>query len=132
MSDCIFCKIITGEISSYKVYEDGDFYAFLDINPRNRGHLQVIPKEHYRWVWDVPNIGEYFEVVQKLANAMRRAFDTEYVVSLILGEEVEHAHVWLVPRFEGDGHGGSIDIGNIKEIGDQDMKEAAKEIIDQL
>ena len=130
--DCIFCKIVTGEIPSYKVYEDENFYAFLDINPRNRGHTQVIPKQHYRWVWDVPNIGEYFEVVQKLANAMKKAFGTDYVVSLILGEEVDHAHVWLVPRFEGDGHGGSIDIGNIKEVSEQEMKEAAKEIIDQL
>jgi diadenosine tetraphosphate (Ap4A) HIT family hydrolase len=83
-------------------------------------------------VWDVPNIGEYFEVVQKLANAMKKAFGTDYVVSLILGEEVPHAHVWLVPRFEGDGHGGSIDISNIKKIDEQDMKDAAKEIIDQL
>ncbi len=130
--DCVFCKIVSGEIPSYKVYEDKDFYAFLDINPRNRGHVQVIPKQHYRWVWDVSNIGEYFEVVQKLANAMKKAFGTDYVVSLILGEEVPHAHVWLVPRFEGDGHGGSIDIGNIKKIDEQDMKDAAKEIIDQL
>jgi diadenosine tetraphosphate (Ap4A) HIT family hydrolase len=80
----------------------------------------------------VPNIGEYFEVVQRLANAMKKAFSTDYIVSLILGEEVEHAHVWLVPRFKGDGHGDSIDIGNIKKIDEQEMKEAAKEIIDQL
>jgi histidine triad (HIT) family protein len=132
MEDCIFCKIISGDIPSYKVYEDENFYAFLDINPRNRGHIQVIPKQHYRWVWDVPNIGEYFEVVQRLANAMKKAFSTDYIVSLILGEEVEHAHVWLVPRFKGDGHGDSIDIGNIKKIDEQEMKEAAKEIIDQL
>jgi histidine triad (HIT) family protein len=132
MSDCIFCRIVNGDIPSYKVYEDENFYAFLDINPRNPGHTQVIPKGHYRWVWDVPRIGEYFEVVQKLANAIKRAFNTEYVVSLILGEEVEHAHVWLVPRFEGDGHGGSIDIGNIKEVSGQKMKEAAERIASEL
>ncbi len=132
MQDCVFCKIINGEIPSYKVYEDENFYAFLDVNPRNRGHTQVIPKQHYRWVWDMSNIGEYFQVVQKLANAMKKAFGTDYIVSLILGEEVGHAHVWLVPRFKGDGHGASIDIGNIKKIQEQDMKDAAKEIIDQL
>ncbi|KKT79078.1 MAG: Histidine triad (HIT) protein, partial [Parcubacteria group bacterium GW2011_GWF2_44_8b] len=60
--ECIFCKIVKGEIASCKVYEDENFLAFLDINPQSPGHTQVITKIHYRWVWDVPNAGEYFEV----------------------------------------------------------------------
>ena len=63
MENCIFCKIVSGEIPSYKVYEDNEFMAFLDVRPLNLGHTLVIPKKHYRWVWDVPNIGEYYEVV---------------------------------------------------------------------
>ena len=58
--NCIFCKIISGTIPSYKIYEDVNFLAFLDIHPQTPGHAQVIPKNHHRWVWDVPNIGEYF------------------------------------------------------------------------
>lgn len=97
MTDCIFCKIANGEIPSHKVYEDSSFVAFLDINPRAPGHVQVIPKKHYRWVWDVPNIAEYFEIAQKIANAQRKAFSTEMILSRVTGEEVPHAHVWLYP-----------------------------------
>ena len=126
--DCVFCKIAKGEIPSYKVYEDEKFIAFLDIKPRNPGHTLVIPKQHFRWVWDVPYLGEYFQVVGKVANAIRRAMNTEWVVSLVLGEEVPHAHIWLVPRFKGDGHGSSIDLSNIKEISKKEMERIAEKI----
>ncbi|TSD01990.1 MAG: Hit-like protein involved in cell-cycle regulation [Parcubacteria group bacterium Athens0714_25] len=125
---CVFCKIANGEIPSHKVYEDGDFMAFLDVRPLNAGHTLVIPKKHYRWVWDVPNIGEYYQVVGKIANAIKKAFDTEYVVSLVFGEEVLHAHVWLVPRFDGDGHGSAINLKNIKELSEDEMKKTAEKI----
>ncbi|HEY4500550.1 MAG TPA: HIT domain-containing protein [Candidatus Paceibacterota bacterium] len=95
--DCVFCKIIRGEILSHKIYENKNFFAFLDINPLSPGHALVIPKKHYRWVWDMPNIGEYFEVVQKIALAQRKAFDTDFVLSKIIGEEVLHAHIWVYP-----------------------------------
>lgn len=128
MENCVFCKIVKKEIPCYKVFENEKFLAFLDINPRNPGHTLVIPKEHFRWVWDVPNLGEYFEVTGKIANAIKKALKTDWVVSLILGEEVPHAHIWLVPRFEADGHGSSIDISNIKKIAKEEMEEIAKKI----
>ena len=128
MTDCIFCKIIKGQIPSYKVYEDDRFLAFLDINPLNPGHAQVIPKKHYRWVWDVADIGPYYEVVRKVANAQKKAFDTDYVVSLVFGEDVSHAHVWLVPRLPDDGHGSAIDLKNTKKFSDAEMAEFADRI----
>ncbi len=104
MENCIFCKIVRGEIPSYKVYEDENFLAFLDINPESPGHTLVVPKTHYRWVWDLPagrqvspNAGEYFEVAQKIAHAQMKAFETDWVISKIVGEEVPHAHIWLIP-----------------------------------
>lgn len=96
-SNCIFCKIASGEMPSHKIYENEHFIAFLDIRPRSPGHTLVIPKEHYRWVWDVPNIGTYFEVVKKIALAQRKAFDVDMVISKVVGEEVPHAHVWVFP-----------------------------------
>lgn len=128
MSDCIFCKIIAGEIPSYKVYEDEEFYAFLDIRPVNPGHVLVIPKKHYRWVWDVDNLGSYYEATGKVANALRKAFGTEWVVSAVAGEEVPHAHIWLVPRCEGDGHGGFMDITARKEYPEEKMEEIQEKI----
>ena len=128
MGDCIFCKIINGDIPCYKVYEDENFLAFLDITPLNPGHTLIIPKKHFRWVWDVPNLGDYYEVVGKIANALKKAFNTDYVVSLVFGEEVPHAHVWLVPRFENDGHGGAIKLDNIKKLSKDEIEESAEKI----
>jgi len=132
MNDCIFCKIAAGELPSFKIYEDENFLAFLDIRPLNPGHTLVIPKEHNRWVWDVPNIGEYMETAQKIANAQKKAFNIEKVESLILGEEVPHAHIWLIPRFEDDGHGGAANRDNIKEIPSEKMQEIADKIAKEL
>jgi histidine triad (HIT) family protein len=100
MNDCIFCKIIKKEIPAHIVYEDENFLAFLDINPESPGHTQVIPKEHHRWVWDVPadRIGTYFQVVQKIAHAQQKAFGTDAVWSRIMGDEVPHAHIWVLPN----------------------------------
>ena len=95
---CIFCKIVKGEIPSYKVCEDENFLAFLDINPQSPGHTQVITKKHYRWVWDVPNAGKYFEVVKKIAKAQQKAFGTDFILSKIIGDEVTHAHIWVFPN----------------------------------
>ena len=131
-NECVFCKIIKGEIPCYKVYEDKDFLAFLDITPLNPGHTLVIPKQHHRWVWDVPNIGQYYETVQKIAKAIKEEFKTDYVVSLVFGEGVAHAHVWLVPRFEGDGHGGAINLISIKQISKEQMEEIAKKLSARL
>jgi histidine triad (HIT) family protein len=97
MPDCIFCKIIAKEIPAYIVYEDGDFLAFLSIDPETPGHTLVIPKKHYRWVWDVQNFAAYFEVVRKIALAQRKAFSVEMILSRIVGEEVPHAHIWIFP-----------------------------------
>ncbi|MCX6703674.1 MAG: HIT domain-containing protein [Candidatus Zambryskibacteria bacterium] len=115
MNDCIFCKIVRGEIPSYKVYEDEHFLAFLDIHPTAPGHVQVIPKEHHRWVWDVPNVGEYFEVVRKIALAQQKAFNTEWILSKIVGEDVHHAHIWVFPNREVNGDAMDFEV-NMKKI----------------
>lgn len=97
MENCIFCKIIKKEIPASIVYEDENYLGFLSIDPMSPGHTLIIPKTHYRWVWDVPNAGEYFEITKKIALAQRKAFNTEFVLSKIVGEEVHHAHIWVFP-----------------------------------
>ena len=103
MESCIFCKIVSGEIPATKIYEDEKYLAFLDIHPQTPGHAQVIPKAHYRWVWDVPNVGEYFELVRKIARAQQKAFGTEWILSRIIGDEVPHAHIWVFPGNDAKG-----------------------------
>ncbi len=97
MDDCIFCNIVRGTIPAHRVYEDDTFLAFLDNSPQTPGHVQVIPKEHYRWVWDVPQFTEYYTLVRKIAKAQRTAFATEWIISKTVGDEVPHAHVWVFP-----------------------------------
>ena len=94
MSDCIFCKIVTGEIPCYKIYEDEKYLAFLDIYPWTEGHTLVIPKQHVEWVWDYPELGEYFEVVGKIARHYRE-ISKDIVRSNIDGWQVQHAHIHL-------------------------------------
>lgn len=99
--NCVFCQIVEKKIPCYKVYEDKQFLAFLDINPSSLGHTLVIPKKHFRWVYDVPNFGEYFEVAKKVALALKEATGVSSIRFLTLGEMVPHAHIHVVPQFDG-------------------------------
>lgn len=101
--NCIFCKIVAGDIPAHTVYKDDTFIAFLDIHPQAPGHIQIIPREHHQWVWDVPNVGEYFEVTAKLAKALRAAYGVDLIRSQVYGDEIAHAHVWLWPHIDKDG-----------------------------
>jgi len=101
MKNCVFCKIVSGEIPCWKVYEDESFLAFLDINPFVEGHTLVIPKKHYRWVWEVPKMEKYFEVVRKIAGHFQKVMGDEFVASLIWGTDVPHAHIHLLPKAYG-------------------------------
>ena len=116
MDDCIFCQIIKKEIPAEVVYADDNFLAFLDIKPLSPGHTLVIPKTHYRWVWDHPEAGKYFEVVKKIALAQKKAFATDSIIAKIVGEEIPHAHIWLIPNPE-QTPGDKMDLkGNAEKI----------------
>ncbi|HLC73530.1 MAG TPA: HIT family protein [Candidatus Nanoarchaeia archaeon] len=128
MQDCLFCKIVDKEIPSKVVHEDKVSFAFLDIKPYNLGHTLVVPKKHYRWVWDIKEIGEFYTSVNKIANALKLGLKTDYIVSLVFGEEVNHAHVHLIPRFKDDGHGSAIKLGNFKNISEKEQGNAIKKI----
>lgn len=97
------------------VYEDDNFLAFLSNQPLSVGHTLIIPKNHYRWVWDVPNCGAYFEVAKKIARAQRKAFGQEMILSKIVGEDVPHAHIWIYPDKAAKGDRGDFE-GNKKKI----------------
>lgn len=96
MDDCIFCKIVKGEIPCYKIAEDDSFLAFLDIVQFTKGHTLVIPKAHHHLIFDVPNVGEYFKFVKKVGNHFRD-LGYQYVDTITMGRMVEHAHVHLIP-----------------------------------
>jgi histidine triad (HIT) family protein len=101
MEDCIFCKIVRGEIPAYKIAENDNFIAFLDIAQIVRGHTLVIPKDHHRLIFDVPNVGEYFKFVKEIGNHYRD-LGFKYVDTITMGRMVEHAHVHLLPYDKGE------------------------------
>lgn len=103
MDDCIFCKIIKGEIPCFKIYEDDLFFAFLDINPTNPGHTLLIPKHHYRWVYEVPQFDKFWLVAQKIALSIKNSsLNPDFVTFLTIGNEVPHAHIHIIPRSNND------------------------------
>lgn len=107
--DCAFCKIINHELPEFKIYEDEKYLAFLSIDPKAIGHTILVPKKHCRWVHEIPEIGEFFEVGRKISRACMKGMKSETVSFLTLGMQVPHAGLWIIPRNEGDHHGKLID-----------------------
>jgi histidine triad (HIT) family protein len=128
MSNCIFCEIIKGKIHCDKIYEDKDFLGFLDNEPLNPGHSLIIPKKHYRWVWQVEKIGEYWQAANKVALGIIKVLRPITVLFLTSGFEVPHAHIHILPRFENDGHEGFVKSNNKKKISKKEMQEIADKI----
>lgn len=101
----IFSKIIAGEIPSYKIAEDDEFFAFLDINPVNWGHTLVVPKKEVDYIFDLEpeHLARMTKFAQRVAAAIKEAIPCRKVGVTVLGLEVPHAHIHLVPlQKEGD------------------------------
>ena len=108
--DCVFCAIAGGELPSYKVFEDDDVLAFLDIQPMTAGHTLVIPRRHVADLLEMPDAmaGPLFAAVGRVARATARAYGADGVNVLqasgaAAGQTVRHLHLHVVPRHGGDG-----------------------------
>ena len=134
MEDCIFCKLVAGEIPSYTVYEDEYFKGILDISPCARGHCILIAKEHAANVFELPEevAKDGFVAAKKLAIAIKKAFNCDGVNILqnngeAAGQTVFHFHIHVFPRYNND----TVNISyEHKEI--TDFETVQKEITDQL
>lgn len=95
----IFSKIAAGEIPSYKCAENDKFYAFLDINPLVKGHTLVIPRREVDYIFDMEDgeLAEFHVFAKKVAKAIKKAFPCTKVAEVVLGLEVPHAHIHLIP-----------------------------------
>jgi len=110
MEDCLFCKIISGEIPSQKVYEDENFIAFLDINPVTPGHTLVVPKKHSNNILDTDEdvLCELGKILKKISEAVCRgmgtgSFNLNQNNGEISGQAIPHLHWHVVPRYPDDG-----------------------------
>ena len=95
----IFSKIAAGEIPSYKCAESDKFYAFLDINPLAKGHTLVIPRREVDYIFDMDDdeLAEFQLFAKQVAVALKKAFPCKKVAQVVLGLEVPHAHIHLIP-----------------------------------
>ena len=123
----IFSRIAAGEIPSYKCAEDEQFYAFLDINPITRGHVLVIPRREVDYIFDMEDdeLAAFQVFAKRVANALKAAFPCRKVAQVVLGLEVPHAHIHLIPmNTEGD-----VDFRKEKlKLSEQEFKEIAAKI----
>lgn len=130
MENCLFCKIVANEIPAIKVYEDDEVLAFLDVNPVNPGHTLIIPKEHFAKLSETPDdvAASLMRVVPQLSNAIMKSVNAEgFNLGVnngkVASQSVDHTHLHIMPRFEGDGripwHGkGSLDPEEGKTLAD--------------
>jgi len=136
--ECIFCRILDGEIPSRGVYEDEDVFAFLDVNPLAEGHTLVVPKEHHPRVSGLSDgaATAVFAAMAELGPAVERAVDADAMTVAIndgeaAGQEIPHVHGHLVPRFEGDGAGAIHSLQwNRPELDEERFDEVAEAIRD--
>ena len=98
--DCIFCKIVRREVPTNFTYENEFVVAFPDIHPQSPGHTLIIPKEHHQWFYEVPGeiANEWFGAAQILALKLREEHACDYVELKIIGIDIPHAHLHLIPR----------------------------------
>ena len=122
----IFSKIAAGEIPSYKCAEDDKFYAFLDINPVKQGHTLVVPRKEINYIFDMSDeeLAAFEVFAKKVAIALRKAFPCKKVAQVVLGLEVNHAHIHLIPiDSEAD-----VDFHKHVKLSDEEMKATADKI----
>lgn len=127
----IFSKIIAGEIPSYKIAENDQFYAFLDIFPLREGHTLVVPKIEVDKFFDVPDayLGNLLLFAKPIAKAIENAFDCNRCGLAVIGLEVPHAHLHLVPL----DHVGDLDFGRGKlKMTPEQLKTAQEKILREL
>lgn len=127
----IFSKIIAGEVPSYKIAENDNFYAFLDIFPLVRGHVLVIPKKEIDKIFDVDDslLSEWLVFAKPIAKAIEKAFDCNRCGISVIGLEVPHAHMHLVPINTSD----DLNFTRPKlKLGEEEMKEIQQNILANL
>ena len=122
----LFSKIAAGEIPSYKCAEDENFYAFLDINPVKQGHTLVVPRKEVDYIFDMcdADLAAFEVFAKKVAKAIRTAFPCKKVAQVVLGLEVNHAHIHLIPiDSEAD-----VDFHHHVKLSDDEMAATAQKI----
>lgn len=130
MQDCLFCKIIKGDVPSYKIWEDENFFAFLDINPINPGHTILVLKKHLDYIFDLeePLYLEIFKTAKKLSEPLKRAVGAKRIALAIEGFLIPHAHIHLVPVNKVN----DLDPNKVKKASPKELSEMMERIKNEI
>lgn len=130
--DCIFCKIVSGEIPSTTLYEDDMFRVILDLNPASRGHALILPKEHFANLYEIEEeyAAKAMVLAKKMATAMTKALGAEGFNLLqnngeVAGQTVFHFHLHLIPRYKEENE---LILWEPKKVTPEEMKKIAEEV----
>ncbi len=134
MENCIFCKIVKGEIPSEKIHEDDTTFAFLDINPVNLGHTLVVPKKHFENIYDVDDnvVAHIMKVAKKVSVALKKIGADGINITMNndkdAGQVVFHLHMHVIPRLKGD----NLHLWPGRKPKEGELRETAQKIISML
>jgi histidine triad (HIT) family protein len=125
--DCIFCKIVSGQLPSFKIYEDDYVSAFLDIQPAGRGHTLIVPKQHYENVHDIPEEMEayIYQIAKRIADAQKNIFSPAGISiaqnnGRAAGQVIFHFHVHVIPK--------SMEFQEKRRATEEDLRGVAEEL----
>ncbi len=131
MESCIFCKIIARQIPAEIIYEDETVLAFLDIHPTKPGHTLIIPKAHHKMMIDTPEniVADVFVKAKRLMTPLKQSLSADYVALSVVGVDVPHFHVHLIPRGTLDG---LADFWLRKKYPEGEMQKVGKKIREKI
>jgi histidine triad (HIT) family protein len=128
MENCLFCKIVKGEIPSYKIWEDEHHLAFLDIHPIKEGHTMVVPKKHHPYAFEIeePEYSALWLAAKKVASLLKKTLNpkTGKIGSIVYGLDVDHAHIHLVPIDKS----GDLSFSNAKPVSKEQLETTLKKL----
>lgn len=128
MENCIFCKIIKGEIPSMTIYEDDVVKVFLDINPTTNGDTLIVPKKHIENMLDLDDktLSHIHKISKEIYNVLKEKLNIDgltFVQNNFYGQEIKHYHVHLIPRYKND---------NVKQLSNKEILKEVKEVFNQI
>lgn len=128
MENCIFCKIIKGEIPSMTIYEDDIVKVFLDINPTTNGDTLIVPKKHIENMLDLDDktLSHIHKISKEIYNVLKEKLNIDgltLVQNNFYGQEIKHYHVHLIPRYKND---------DVKQLSNKEILKEVKEVFNQI
>ena len=131
---CIFCQIGAGQSKSKKIYEDGRVIAILDVFPVTEGHTLVIPKHHFKSIYDLPDdeAGHLFNIARRMGLVLQKSLKADAINISTAPAAIDHFHIHVVPRYDYDMMGALPDLDNKREMSPKRMELIHKKILDYL